>query len=316
VQEESRPEHRTAPRVPLTLSVRLRPLVWELTGHSFDISANGVFIETADVMPVGTRLLLSFTVHSAKRVPVLVEGTVVRAVTLEHAVDRGSLPGIGVRFETFYIGQGALLGDLALQIAGRRSGMPAPDSPLRAPRVTVGLPLLWGSSLPPDRDGFVTNVSATGAYIATEHPEPRDATIHVWLDLPIRGRLQTVKALARVVRTLEDPAPGEPAGMGVAFEQASMSNDALIQFLQRNLARQDAATGEGGTVSGPAPWQQPVDDGEELEDTKRLRLPRPVTATSGGRPLLGLATFLLLLAAVGIAAFFAGYWLSQSLQLG
>jgi uncharacterized protein (TIGR02266 family) len=71
------------------------------------------------------------------------------------------------------------------------------------------------------------DLSLGGLFIATEHLVPVGEKVRLILQIP--GEHPSVKAVAEVVRVVEDSIPGQPAGLGVRFLELTKEGLACIQ---------------------------------------------------------------------------------------
>ena len=69
---------------------------------------------------------------------------------------------------------------------------------------------------------YVSNISATGAFIRSDQPLPIGTRVNLHFTI-ILDDLETIQGVGRVVRVSE-----EPRGMGVVFEQLTDVSQALI----------------------------------------------------------------------------------------
>ena len=225
----------------LSLTVRVR-VVWdsgEITGYSTDVSSSGLFVETVQALPAGTNVRVEFSVTQQMGLTrIVAEGLVERCLRAGGDVDSSPLSGMGIRLDRFLFG-GETLDHYVNQHLRAVSATAArlADDRRRAPRVTVGFPLFWGPDDPPQREGFLSDLSATGCFIVGA-AEPVGTALHLWFELPISGRSVPIRALARVARVI--PADGDlPAAMGLHFEPSSMDVEAFATisgFVDTRLA--------------------------------------------------------------------------------
>lgn len=100
-------------RVPYSLRVQFRKASSLLVAYSVNLSRGGVFLDTAELLPVGTSVTLELAVPDAG--PVTVSGR----VTWVREQDGELGPrGIGIEFEDVVDGLGALIDRLAGEFAG------------------------------------------------------------------------------------------------------------------------------------------------------------------------------------------------------
>src|SRR5262245_16771456 len=101
-------ERRLAPRVPLTVKVQLFHRGVEIQAYSTDISTTGIFVETPRPLPVGSVVLLGFTLGAGTRKTIQAEGRVVQVRPADEGSGQGSLPGMGIMFQGFLFGKADL----------------------------------------------------------------------------------------------------------------------------------------------------------------------------------------------------------------
>ncbi|MBD90709.1 MAG: hypothetical protein CL940_10250 [Deltaproteobacteria bacterium] len=82
-------------RIDLGVEVNLESEHNFYTGFTENISTGGLFIATRDMLPIGTRIHMTFTLGGGSEISANVE---VRWHRLEQAGSDGLSPGIGVRF--------------------------------------------------------------------------------------------------------------------------------------------------------------------------------------------------------------------------
>jgi uncharacterized protein (TIGR02266 family) len=88
---------RVFPRHPARFRIHWAPLGDLQSGHSVNVSASGVFLETDNPPPVGATLFMSLELPGASA-PVDVQGLVAQRVTKEVAEASGTSPGVGIQF--------------------------------------------------------------------------------------------------------------------------------------------------------------------------------------------------------------------------
>jgi Tfp pilus assembly protein PilZ len=247
-------DRRSAPRVGVAYRVCLRCGSRELICHTSDVSLTGTFLETRDELAPGTPVHLSFAVGQVNAEgQVEVEGRVARWVSPASAAETGGIPGLGIEFTRFIWGAGTLRHALDQLLAGCRSAHFAGRR--RSARVAVGLPICWGNTCKPTLAGFLTNLSASGAYfIESCMRVPVGTHLHLWFELPVHGEVQAVRAVAIVVRVTDASTDGEASGMGVQFEQSSIDRAVLQDFLDRRLSNGVAQA----PPPPPGPWPRPA----------------------------------------------------------
>jgi Tfp pilus assembly protein PilZ len=235
-------ERRQAPRVPLTVKVQLFFRGSEIQAYSTDISTTGIFVETPNPLPVGSVVLLGFTLAAGTRKTIQAEGRVVQVRTAEAATAQGVLPGMGIMFQGFLFGKADLAGELSnrLETLRRSRGRGKRDAS-RDPRFLVGFPVLWGTKPPPTQVGFITEIEPGGAYVITENPQVPGAHLYLSFEVPTSGMPQKVRAVAHVTRAnfpTHPEADDEPIGMGITLDEASLEDPSVLEVMERHLQRQ------------------------------------------------------------------------------
>jgi Tfp pilus assembly protein PilZ len=227
--------------VPLSVKVQLFHKGVEIQAYSTDISTTGMFVETTRTLPVGSVVLLGFTLGAGARKTIQAEGRVAQVRTAEEAAALGGLPGMGVMFQGFLFGKADLAGELSKRLDALRNGrQEAVEDRVRHPRFLVGFPVLWGTRPPPLQIGFITDIGPDGAFIITDTPAVAGTHLYLSLEVPTSGLPQKVRALAQVTRANlpEQQSDDEPIGMGITFEEASLEDPSVLPFMQQHLARQ------------------------------------------------------------------------------
>jgi len=241
-------DRRDSGRLRFTIKVKLTWGRCSGVGYSLDISEAGMFIETKARLALDTDVRLEFTmIRDGVACPVVAHGRVARTVTSVKGKEGDSaFNGLGIAIERFEQGkkpfQDVARGEVAekkeraVEAASRDRSQGIDRR--RAPRVPVGIPVLWDKQDPPKRGGQIGNLSESGAFvIGAEETAPIGAKIYVEFELPMSGRMMTVRGLARVVR--EVPLEkGKPFGMGIEFNASTTDVDVLRKFIAR---RQRAA---------------------------------------------------------------------------
>lgn len=93
---EPEEDRRTTPRVSLEADIGFESESNFYTGFSGDVSDGGLFLATYDVLPIGTRLSVSFVLPEGHQVMTRGEVTWVRAAD---GIDSDLHPGMGIAFE-------------------------------------------------------------------------------------------------------------------------------------------------------------------------------------------------------------------------
>lgn len=230
-------------RVPVCLSARY----WtrnELKDRYIPVlGEGGLFISTVDPLPVGSLLDLEIELTS-KGIRLPIKGAVVWVNQGEDPAKRG----MGIKFTDMTYEQKqavySLVDDTLRQHLLERRRFARLDAHLDVQFIYA--------------EGFfelkTDDLSLGGMFIATEHLIPVGEKIRVVLHLP--SSTPAVKATCEVVRVVDEPGPGQAAGLGVRF--LSMDEDshrAIGDFLAQR-------------VGSPA--------GQEQERRRHIRVERQV----------------------------------------
>jgi len=238
-------------------------VTWEggrVHGYSLDISATGIFIETATLLPLETEVRVRFDLtHAGHLQPILARGQVVRTVSSADTDPGGLFLGMGVKFSELEQGElalGALVGD---GTPLHQRGAPVPGAERRrAPRVDVGIPVMWGESDPPIGKGRLTNLSETGGLVLfAGEVLPLHERIFISFNLPMDGRMVEVRGIARIVRAVAR-GDKELHAMGLEFEASTVDVETLSRFIASRLeeATQRAELEEAADHSWRVEWGQ------------------------------------------------------------
>jgi len=228
------PDQRQAERWKYTLEVTMTWSGGEVQAHTTDISLCGMFVETGDAPAVDTLVRLRFALFAeASPVQVDVAGKIVRRVEPDEVTDHCPMPGVGIVLGTFREGEAALRKVIgALDTANRRATGWTWDEGdrRRSPRVEVGIPVRWGTSDPPEREGQLMNLSQQSGFVLHSGDALEAGTpIYVAFDLPDHGSSREVRARATVVRTVDQDGG---VGMGIAFDLSSVTVEQMARFVK------------------------------------------------------------------------------------
>ena len=228
-------ERRKKQRWRWTLQAHLEWQGGTATAYTTDISAIGMFVETTADIPPETAVQVLFKLSDqSDPVEVKVTGKVIRRSTPEEAAAMGGLPGLGIAFTAFTAGKKRLV--QALDVA-QKTGKGGKERKERrsGPRLTVGLPVRWGTEDPPGNEGRLINLASGGLFVAAKGSPSVGVRVYVTFFLPDNGKRRKVKAIARVARRDDDSVDSTVAGMAITFETSSMG-DALMDILKERLA--------------------------------------------------------------------------------
>lgn len=92
--------------MPVAVRVRIEYTGQEFSADSSNVSAGGMFVECHQKLPIGTKVLVKFSVPMIAKYPFHAEGEVVW-------VGKDNPRGLAVRFTKISEDDGALLGELA-----------------------------------------------------------------------------------------------------------------------------------------------------------------------------------------------------------
>ena len=238
--EPPRKDRRRAERLPRSGGVRVSWAEGILQAYYANLSKTGAFVETTNLPPLGTAVRLDFSISVAGRQRgVRAESRVVFHSTPDEAVARGVLPGFGAEFQELVVGEEALFEFIEESLSNARAPNPdAAKARRRHPRTPVAFPTRWGTGPQLGRDGYLRNLSISGAFLEARETEPTGTHLYLWFELPTEGVGQTVKATAVVAYTSrkgEDEAPG----MGIAFEVSTGNTEILERFIEAHLGDTD-----------------------------------------------------------------------------
>jgi len=234
-------EQRVSPRFRVTYRVEAKCGSRTLAGHTTDVNAWGLFLETREMLEPGSRVRLSFAVGASAHDLVEAHGRVVRRVTPDAMARTGETPGLGIEIDRYLWGQDRFAAAYEGFLTDKRvTGLTAIARRRRSTAgVPVGLPIYWGDgSGAPDRAGFMTNLSKSGAFFVEGPPVPPGSRLQLWFEVPLDGRVERVRAVATVVRMVHgsttDPG-GAPSGMGIRLETSTLDSRILEEFLDDRL---------------------------------------------------------------------------------
>jgi uncharacterized protein (TIGR02266 family) len=110
-----RPESRRFFRAPLSLEVHYRTKGSFLVSYSLNLSKGGLFLETRDLLPVGTELTVRFSIPGAKDpIETLAKVMWVR----RHSSEEGLPPGLGLQFDNLEEHIGKIIDGLVQDFTG------------------------------------------------------------------------------------------------------------------------------------------------------------------------------------------------------
>jgi len=239
----------------LSLTVRTR-IAWdggEISGYSTDVSERGIFVETNRPLPAGTDVRVEFGVTRQGSVTrIVAEGRVTCSYLTGMEAGCSPIAGLGVQFDGFVFGEGDLTRYVTEQLRAVNAASAALEAERRSsPRVTVGFPVFFGTSTPPDREAFLGNLSATGCLVVG-YEEQVGTRLNLWFEYPSAGTSVSIRAAATVARII--PAREDlPPAFGLHFDTGSLEPEELArltQFVDTRLAWlqlvKDLPAGPGG----------------------------------------------------------------------
>jgi Tfp pilus assembly protein PilZ len=272
VSEETE-KWRQTERLRFTIVAQLTSSEGGFEAYSTDLSTNGIFLETANLLPLGTSVRLDFRLfRTSEPEAVSVQGTIARSVSEDDAGAWGVVGGMGIQFEELRVGEEVLFGFLSKRLESvKEPKIPIPPEKKRPEaRAEVGLPVLWGTDPNLGREGFLFNLSASGAFIGTRRVEQPGTHLFLWFELPHSSASKGVKATASVVRT-NPPGGDESVGMGIAFEASTVSRGLFESFLGQRL-EENPQPGER-TRLRKAKAKRPLPDPEQVSIPESSQAP-------------------------------------------
>lgn len=288
-------DRRLHPRARVTYRVELKSGTRQLVGHTTDVSRWGLFVETREMLEVGSKVRLSFAVGPSAHDLVEAHGRVARRVRPEEMATTGQAPGLGIEVHRFLWGHDRFIEAYErLSTELRRSpGSSLAKRRRASDRADVGLPIYWGAGDGnAERSGFITNLSKSGAFFVEAPPLPSGTKIHFWFEVPLGGKPKRVEAEATVMRIVgsSDPDDGNsPRGMGVRLETSTLDSRILEEFLDDRL---DDPERRAGVRRHRETFSTEIDELviEALEelDPEPADQRRESTSESGGESLRGL----------------------------
>lgn len=234
-------ERRFSPRIRVTYRVELKSGAERIVGHTTDVSGWGLFVETRQMLDLGSKVRMSFAVGGSAHDIVEAHGTVARRVTPEEGARSVHSPGLGIAIDRFLWGQDRFFAayNRLLEGSDLSAGPRLVKGHRRTRRADVGLPMYWGDGTGGvDRAGFITNLSKSGAFFLEAPPVQPGSRLQLWFEVPLGGTTRRVQAIATVVRVVgDDSSDGSsgPRGMGVRLETSTLDAKILEKFLDDRL---------------------------------------------------------------------------------
>lgn len=203
-------------RVPVSLAVRYWTRDELKDRYIHVLGEGGLFVSTVDPLPVGSEMDLEVEL-AQKGTSFKVKGQVVWVNEGEDPSKRG----MGIKFSNLSYDQKryvyGLVDDTLRQHLLERRRFARVDARLKVKFVFA--------------EGFfelrTEDLSLGGLFIATDHLVPVGEKVR--LVLQVTGEQPPVKAVAEVVRVVEESTPGQPAGLGVRFLELTKEGLACIQ---------------------------------------------------------------------------------------
>jgi len=203
-------------RVPVSLAVRYWTRDELKDRYIHVLGEGGLFVSTVDPLPVGSEIDLEVEL-AQKGTSFKVKGQVVWV----NNGDDTSKRGMGIKFSNLSYEQKryvyGLVDDTLRQTLLERRRFARVDARLKVKFVFA--------------EGFfelhTEDLSLGGLFIATDHLVPMGEKVRLVLQVP--GEQPSVKAVAQVVRVVEESTPGQPAGLGVRFLELTREGLVCIQ---------------------------------------------------------------------------------------
>jgi hypothetical protein len=161
------------------------------------------------------------------------------------------------------------------------------------------LPVRWGDIGPLDRQGLLSALSSSGAFVGTKEPAPTGTPIRLWFELPLAGLPKTMKVTATVART-DVGTDSQPAGMEVTFNGPEDELENVHLFTAGQLYHKAAL--EEKVSQYRAPSEAVPVSSRTSPVGARAQIDWHRTARVAGA--FGIATVALFLLAVGFISFF------------
>jgi hypothetical protein len=139
-------------------------------------------------------------------------------VSLAESSSFGTLPGIGVAFETFMEGEVAIENFIAARLSSIRPARPSSGSASHPTRAAVAIPVSWGANASLGSSGQLRSLDTTGAFLETTEPIPVGTIIHIEFELPRADSTQRVSTRA-VVTDAYPPEGSNGWGLEISFER-------------------------------------------------------------------------------------------------
>lgn len=210
-----------------------------LQAYYANLSTTGAFVETTNLIALDARIQLDFSVNvGGQQRGVRAESKVVRHFPPQDALAQGKPTGFGAHFEDLVVGESALFEFLADRL--QKVHAPKADAVhgRKDARASVTFPTRWGTSPDLGRDGFLSNLSVSGAFLEARNPEPLGTHLYLWFELPSAGVIQSIKATA-VVAFASKAGGDQASGMGIAFEVSAGEQDAIKLFVEAHLVEEE-----------------------------------------------------------------------------
>ncbi len=224
-------DRREFVRVPIPLRVCYRAADRQGEGLTATLGEGGLFLQDENPLPAGTPVELAITPGNSASC-----FTIRSEVAWSARRGEPSARGMGLRFVDIDWEQRRFIecivdGILTQSLTERR----------RSARVDCWIPVRFRQNAG-DFDLFTMDLGADGLFAASEHL----MTLGERLRLKLKFPGAPDEAQAEVVRVVEEPAPGLPAGMGLRFLNAE---PARPEAIRRHLLSEIRGAGPGVSLS-------------------------------------------------------------------
>lgn len=228
---DTKDERRRSVRLAIAVEALIHWRGGQFKAMTTDLSPSGILVESAEDLPKGAPVRVRFELAFGGRTGrVVADGRVARTVRSRRK--SGVIRGMGIRFDNVSTGETLLreyvegrlkrTDTLIMRFKERRTES----------RISVGIPVRWGTSPTPDQDGLLTNLSSTGSFFITGATGVDGGTrIYLTFDIVEGKKVEHVRAVGRVVRSTEG-ASGK-TGLAVRFDVASMDVEAITWFVRQ-----------------------------------------------------------------------------------
>ncbi len=224
-------ERRRSVRLAIAVEAQITWRGGQFVAMTTDLSPAGILVETSEVLPKGAPVRVRFQLAFGGRTGrVAADGRIARVVKSRR--EAGVIRGLGIRFNNVSTGETLLREYVEGRLTRTDTLIMRFKERRTESRISVGIPVRWGTSPTPDQDGLLSNLSSTGSFFITGAAGVEDGTrIYLTFDITVDKKVEHVRAVGRVVRSTEG-ASGK-TGLAVHFDVASMDIEAITWFVRQ-----------------------------------------------------------------------------------